>query len=145
MMYRTHNPRRTILFCLAWVLLSLAGCHEASPASSLPQANYVRPLSKAVTEWDEYSGRLQSPDVVNLTAQVSGTIVQAPFQEGSAVNAGDVLFVLDERPFNAELESREADILAAKAQLAQAQARFRRMEGLKGTQAISNAGSTRNG
>ena len=75
--------------------------------------------------------------MVTLSARVSGVITQASFPEGSRVEAGDLLFVIDERPFQAELQSREADVLSAQAALAQAQSRFNRYEPLRGTNAIS--------
>jgi len=118
-------------------VISNDGCKQSAQPPTLPQAVFSKPLIRDVIEWDQYPGRLESPQVVNLSARVSGIIEHAPFQEGSLVAAGDVLFVIDERPFRADLQSREADVLAAQAQLAQSQAHFLRYQKLKGTKAIS--------
>lgn len=125
-----------VLASLVWAMAGCGGSRGQPPPA--PPASFVKPLAQQVMEWDEYSGRLESPEVVNLSARVSGIITQASFLEGSLIKAGDLLFVIDERPFKAAAQSAEADVLSARAQLAQAQARFKRYEGLKGTKAISD-------
>ena len=129
--------RFTLLILTATAVLA-SGCgKQQPPPPPLPPALFSLPLSRTVVDWDEFSGRLESPQVVTLSARVSGVVTQASFAEGSLVKAGDLLFVIDERPYQAELQSKEADILSSQAQLSQAQARFNRYEGLKGSSAIS--------
>jgi len=94
-------------------------------------------LNREVIETDRYSGRLQSPQEVNLSARVSGIITSASFDEGAIVKAGDLLFSIDDRPFKADLQSREADIAYAKSQLSLADVRFKRYDKLSKTGAVS--------
>src|ERR1041384_7113211 len=84
---------------LAWLLV---GCnrHEAAPPPPPPPAVTVsRPLEREVIEWDEYTGRLDAVESVDIRARVSGLIESAPFQEGSVLKKGELLFVLDKRTF----------------------------------------------
>lgn len=116
----------------------LCACESSKPGlPSIPQGTYSLPLIREVVEWHDYPGRLQSPKIANLSARVDGIVEKAQFVEGSLVTAGDVLFLIDERPFRAEYLSKVADTTYARAQLAQAQAHFTRYEALKGTRAIS--------
>src|SRR5579884_4007935 len=108
---------RDSVFCRVAVLLCLAGaftvtgCHQAPPpavAPPPPTVSVCQPLEHEVTDWDEYTGHLQSPETANVAARVSGFIEQAPFKEGALVKKGDVLFVIDDRPFKADLENKKA-------------------------------------
>lgn len=134
---KTVLARTAGLVCSLVIAFSFVGCGDSKLPLTMPKASFSKPVIREVVEWDEYPGRLQSPQTVTLSARVTGVIEKAPFQEGSIVNSGDVLFIIDERPFRAELQSKEADVLSAQAQLTQAQANFKRYETLKGTKAIA--------
>lgn len=89
----------------------------AAAASAKPPAVTVsHPLVRTITEWDEYTGQFQAVDDVAVRARVSGYLTEIHFTDGQWVNKGDLLFVIDPRPFQIDLDS-------AKAQLAQASAR----------------------
>lgn len=114
------------------------GCgSKDTEAPAVPPATVARPIEKVVVEWDDFPSRFESPQFANIAARVGGIVEQAPFTEGSLVKKGDLLFVIDERPFVADLKSKDADTARAEALLAQADARARRYETLKGTRAIS--------
>src|SRR4051812_45870048 len=95
-----------------WVVVLLTGCgRQAPPPVPPPPAVTVsRPLVREVIEWDEYTGRLEPVESVEVRARVSGLIESASFQEGANVKKGDLLFVIDVRPFQADLDSKIADI-----------------------------------
>ena len=122
---------------LMWA--GLFGCNAKPPVAQAPPpaVAVARPLQKDVVEWDTYTGYLESPESVNLAARVSGLIVAAPFVEGSIVKKGDVLFVIDERPFKADLDAKIANEQVAEAQEAIAQITYDRLNGLRKDQAIS--------
>ena len=102
--------RRTIFIILGLVVLSgAAGVSLASKASRSPApppgptAVTVAPvLERAVTEWDEFSGRIQAVERVEIRPRVAGTIDAILFREGQLVRAGDPLFRIDPRPCEAE-------------------------------------------
>lgn len=118
---------------------AVAGCGkktEAQPAGP-PAVTVSRPLERKVVLWDEYSGNLTSPDVANVSARVSGLIEQAPFQEGATVHQGDVLFVIDPRPFQADVNNKKAAVAQAQAQADQAEVHLKRYSEVRNTRAIS--------
>lgn len=104
---------------LATVALLAAGCGPAKgpPAPPPAEVTVAKPLVKEVTDWDEYTGRLAAVDTVDIRAQVGGYLQSAPFREGALVKKGDVLFVIDPRPY-------EAVVQEARGQLEQAKYRF---------------------
>jgi RND family efflux transporter MFP subunit len=96
-----------------------------------------RAIEREVIEWDEYTGRLDPVESVEVRARVSGLIESAPFKEGSSVKKGDMLFIIDVRPFRADLDSKIADVDKAKAQLAQAASDLNRIQEAVKTSAVS--------
>ena len=113
---------------LAMPLAGECGRRSASPPLPPPEVTVARPIPREVIEWDEYTGRLDAVDVVNVQARVSGLIVSAPFQEGAIVKRGDLLFEIDVRPFQADLDSKLAAVAQDEAQLDQAAAKLKRTE-----------------
>jgi RND family efflux transporter MFP subunit len=87
----------------------------------------AHPVEREVTEWDTYTGHLEAPEAVKVAARVSGLITQAPFDEGAIVKKGDLLFVIDDRPYKADLDAKLADQQKAEAQLLIAQLNYNRI------------------
>ena len=120
--------------------LAIAGCDRKQPAAGPPPSAAVTvavPLEREVVEWDTYTGYLESPESVNVAARVSGMVVDTPFVEGSIVKKGQLLFVIDERPFKADLDLKIADQEKAEAQLAIAKLNFGRQEKALKSNAVS--------
>ena len=88
-------------------------------------------------DWDEYTGHLQAPETANIQARVSGFIEQTPFKEGALVHKGDVLFVIDSRPFKSDLDNKRATLAKDEAQVILTKADLGRSEKLLATKAIS--------
>src|ERR1700757_171509 len=85
----------------------VAGCdkQQASKASPPPPSVTVsQPLQKTITEWDEYTGRFEALATVDVRARVSGFIDSIHFQDGQNVKQGDLLFVIDPRPYKLAVE-----------------------------------------
>lgn len=131
--FNSAPARRASVPAAMLLALSLAGACKrpaAPPPPPPPAVTVAQPVRQEVIEWDEYTGRLEAVEAVEVRARVSGLIVSAPFEEGAIVKQGELLFEIDVRPFRAELESREADAAKAEAQVALAQVEFRRIESL---------------
>ena len=98
----------------------LAGCDRkpaADAAPPPPSVTVARPLQKTITEWDEYTGRFTPLESVEVRARVSGFIDSVHFQEGQIVKQGDLLFVIDPRPYRLAVEQAKADVDRAQAKL----------------------------
>jgi multidrug efflux system membrane fusion protein len=96
-------------------------------------------IDKSVTEWDEFSGRVQPVDRVEIRPQVSGLIVAVHFDEGQMVKKGDPLFTIDPRPFQAELTRAQAALEGAQAKLILAQANLIRSKELFDTHTVARS------
>src|SRR5438105_6352101 len=138
-MIPTSRGRRFLMRHMSALLCALAGCSRPPPppAPPPPAVTVNRPLVREVIEWDEYTGRLSYVRRQEVRARVSGLIESAPFKEGANVKKGEVLFVIDVRPYKAQLEARIADVAKAKAQLEQATADLKRIQEAVKSSAVS--------
>jgi RND family efflux transporter MFP subunit len=89
---------------------------QAAPAAP-PPVTVSQPLQKEVTEWDEYTGQFAAVDYVEIRARVSGYLTEIHFTDGQIVNKGDLLFVIDPRPYEIELQQAQAQLATAEATL----------------------------
>lgn len=92
----------------------------AKPETATPAATPVTVasvISRSVIEWDEFSGRVEAIEYVEIRPRVAGTIVGVHFKEGQFVKAGAPLFTIDQRPYEAELAHAEAEQAQARATL----------------------------
>src|SRR5437764_11033082 len=128
-MNRIQLHRFRLVTASALLLVALvAGCKRviAPQAPPPPTVTVSQPLQRNVIRWDQYSGYLSSPQTVTVNARVSGLIEEAPFQEGAVVHAGDLLFKIDPRPFQADVDNKKAAVAQAKALADRTRADFRR-------------------
>jgi RND family efflux transporter MFP subunit len=110
----------TLAVALAAALVGLGGCDSKSTTAAAPPpppVTVAHPLQKAITEWDEYTGRFAAVDTVEVRARVSGFIDSVNVNEGQLVKQGDLLFVIDQRPFRLAVEQARADLERAQAKL----------------------------
>jgi RND family efflux transporter MFP subunit len=94
-------------------------------------------VERDITEWDEYTGRLEAVNTVEIRPQVSGVLQQVAFTEGKEVRQGQLLFQIDPRPFQAELSRAEAEAERSRTAAELAATDLTRSERLLGTRAIS--------
>ena len=128
-----------LLFAIAVATLA-AGCARTSaqqPAPPPPQVTVASVIERNVTEWDEFTGRLQAVDSVDVRPRVSGLISAVRFDEGAMVHRGDLLFQIDARPFQAEVDRLRAELARAKATAQRADSELQRAERLRTENAIS--------
>lgn len=124
-----------VLFLVVLLMAIGGGCEKPAPppAPPPPPVTVARPVQREVIEWDDYTGHLEAKETVEVRARVSGFIEKAEFDEGSMVKAGQLLFVIDPRPFEAELAKAQAQLRSAQAQRDFAVNEFKRIEGLRPT------------
>jgi multidrug efflux system membrane fusion protein len=119
-------------FCLAWAG-ALTGCSHSPPqlAPAEPRAIPVsHPVGRVVTDYVDFTGRTDAVLAVDVRARVTGYLMETPFKEGAEVKKGDVLFVVDTRPYQAQLDQAEGQVNRSQAQLELAKATFARYQGL---------------
>jgi multidrug efflux system membrane fusion protein len=116
----------------------LGACGQKAPPAPPPPSVTVAPvLEREINEWDEFTGRLEAVEQVEIRPRVSGYIQRVSFPEGKEVKKGDVLFVIDPRPYQAELARAEAQLAQARTRSELAAKEVQRAERLVAVQAIS--------
>lgn len=126
----------------------LAACVKTSAQQAPPpppQVTVATVVERDVTEWDEFTGRLQAVDSVEVRPRVSGYVSAVRFTEGAMVRRGDLLFQIDPRPFQAEVDRLRAEQTRAQATVQRANSEFQRAERLRNADAISNEDHDRRG
>ncbi|MGV8929771.1 MAG: efflux RND transporter periplasmic adaptor subunit [Brevundimonas sp.] len=134
---------RTARIVAAAVLMTsvLYGCSQPSEAQAppAPAVTVAVPLVRAVQDWDEFTGRFEATQSVEVRARVGGYISGVHFRDGDYVRRGQLLFSLDPRPAQAALASARAQLSQAQAQISLAQSELTRSETLLESQAVSQA------
>jgi RND family efflux transporter MFP subunit len=131
-----RGPLQRILLALL-ALAPLACGHPSPPPPPPPKVDVMQPVAREVLEWDEYTARLEAVESVEVRPRVSGYLQSIRFTDGAMVEKGDLLFVIDPRPYEAELRHAEADLSLAKARLTLARKNLARSVDLIRTHAIS--------
>lgn len=139
------RPARTVVTKVTLLLAALvlvAGCkargEEAGPVAPPPPEVDVAPvLVQPVTVWQTFTGQVAAPETVELRPRVSGYIDKVTFTEGARVTAGDVLFQIDPRPYEAKEQAASAALAQARSELAQAKSEADRANKLLASRAIS--------
>jgi multidrug efflux system membrane fusion protein len=103
--------------CVIFSLLSLTvlnSCNtstaDSQPPPSPPTVKIAQPIRQTITQWDEYTGRIEAVNLVELRARVSGYLEKVQFKAGDHVKKGDLLFVLDNKPYKAQLNVANAEL-----------------------------------
>jgi RND family efflux transporter MFP subunit len=102
------------------LLTTMTGCSPPAPAvteTPPPPVSVSQPLSREVTDYDDYEGRIAAVETVEVRARVRGYIVKVNFKDGDFVKKGDMLFEIDPRPYKASLDAADAQKAGADAAL----------------------------
>jgi len=138
---RTAAARGFVLASAITLSLVLAGCgsQAAEKAGGPPPAdvNVASVLQKNVRQWDEFTGRIAAIESVELRPRVSGYIDRVAYQEGQEVKKGDLLFVIDQRPYQAQLAQAQAQLERGRSDAKLAQSQDARAQALIAAKAIS--------
>ncbi|MDO7897496.1 multidrug efflux RND transporter periplasmic adaptor subunit MexE [Pseudomonas citrulli] len=136
-----QQPLSKLRFPLALLaVLVMSACGKTpDTAASMPPAkvSVAKVLEQPVNEWDEFTGRLEAPETVEIRPRVSGQIDEVAFTEGALVKKGDLLFQIDPRPFQAEVRRLEAQLAQARATATRSENEAQRGERLRQSNAIS--------
>ena len=120
------------------ILLTTASCKKKSvpPQAPLP-VNVVTAVEKEVNEWDEFTGRLEAVESVEIRPRVSGYITEIRFQAGAIIKKDDLLYVIDPRPYQADFDRAAAEVERMQAQEKLAQIELDRAKELRAKNTIS--------
>jgi multidrug efflux system membrane fusion protein len=120
------------------VLVTTAGCKKNSAPQQGPlPVNVVTVIEKEVNEWDEFTGRLEAVESVEIRPRVSGYITEIHFEAGAIIKKGDLLYVIDPRPYQADFDRAAAEFERMQAQLKLAQIELDRAKDLRTKNTIS--------
>lgn len=137
----TGNLSTRCLSVFFAALAALTSCRPPAagppPAPPPPQVTVAEVVQKEVVEWDEFTGRLDAKESVEIRARVSGYLDIIHFAEGKMVKEGDLLFTIDRRPYEAEHAAAVAEMEQTKTRAELAEADFVRAQKLVETRAIS--------
>jgi multidrug efflux system membrane fusion protein len=123
---------------VAALALLVAACEPKSAAVPVPPSvSASTPVERVVTGWDTFTGRLDAVDTVEVRPRVSGYVQTVAFRDGDYVHRGDLLFIVDPRPYQAAVAQAAGQLAQARAQLAFANKELDRAKSLVGTHAIA--------
>jgi RND family efflux transporter MFP subunit len=130
-----------VLFAAAGLVAACSGSSgdDAQAPPPPPPVTVASPLVQRITEWDEFTGRFEPTSAVEIRARVSGYLDAVKFEDGAMVKEGDVLFVIDPRPYQATVDQAQGDLDSASARLELAKIQLDRAQALKGSPSISAA------
>src|ERR1700731_1415072 len=137
--FNLHSFRdfRPLIVLLA---IGLSGCGDKPQqptAAAPPPVTVAQPVKRTVTDWDEFTGRFEAVEEVQVRARVGGFVTNVEFRDGAFVNTGDLLYVIDSRPFEAVAEQADGQLSDARAKAELAKRELDRGLTLVQTSAVS--------
>jgi membrane fusion protein, multidrug efflux system len=120
--------------------VSLSGCGDKPPqpaAAAAPPVTVAQPTKRTVTDWDEFTGRFEAIEEVQVKARVGGFVTNVEFKDGDMVHAGDLLYIIDPRPFEAVSTQADGQLADARAKAELAKRELDRGLDLVATSAVS--------
>jgi RND family efflux transporter MFP subunit len=120
----------------------LSGCGDKPPqqaAAAAPPVTVAQPTKRTVTDWDEFTGRFEAVEEVQVRARVGGFVTNVEFRDGAIVHAGDLLYVIDPRPFEAVALQADGQLSDARAKAELAKRELDRGLTLVQTSAVSES------
>ena len=131
---------RKDLAMLAAAVLALSGCSGGAESQGAPppaEVTVATPLTGQILDWDDFVGRFEAPDNVEVKPRVSGYVVGTHFRDGQYVRRGQLLFTIDARPARAQLDQARAQLVRAQAQATNARTELARSRTLAAQRAAS--------
>jgi membrane fusion protein, multidrug efflux system len=122
--------------------VTLSGCGDKPPpqaAAGPPPVTVAQPTKRTVTDWDEFTGRFEAVEEVQVRARVGGFVTSVEFRDGAFVNTGDLLYVIDPRPFEAVAEQADGQLSDARAKAELGKRELDRALTLNQTQAVADS------
>lgn len=135
-MSSTFSPGRSVAAAAVFSVCASA-CSKAPPPMQTPQVTVAPVVQRVVADWDDFTGHFEAVNSVDVRPRVGGFVERVAFTEGATVRQGDVLFVIDQRPYQAEVARAEAALAQARTRNQLAAVELDRAKKLVSTQAIS--------
>src|SRR6185312_2521448 len=110
--------------------LPAVGCARKKPPPPPPTVVVAQPIQRLISDWDEYVGRFEATDSVDVRSRVSGYVQRVHFKDGQIVRRGQLLFQIDPRPYQAALDQAAGQQGRAQATLQDAKVELARAEAL---------------
>jgi membrane fusion protein, multidrug efflux system len=136
------HARCGLAVLLVLLAVTLSGCGDKpqpqAAAAALP-VTVAQPVKRTVTDWDEFTGRFDAVEEVQVRARVGGFVTNVEFRDGAFVNTGDLLYIIDARPFEAVAEQADGQLSDARAKAELARRELDRGLTLVQTQAVSES------
>ena len=132
--------RRDLAVLAIAMSVALAGCSggdQAQGAPPPPEVTVATPLAGEVVDWDDFVGRFEAPENVEVEPRVSGYLIRTHFRDGQFVRRGQLLFTIDARPAQAQLDQARAQLVRAQAQATNARTELARSRTLAAQRAAS--------
>jgi membrane fusion protein, multidrug efflux system len=130
------RPVRAMIL-LSALALSACGEKPQQQAAAPPPVTVAQPVKRTVTDWDEFTGRFEAVEEVQVRARVGGFVTNVEFKDGDMVHAGDLLYIIDPRPFEAAAAQADGQLADARAKSELAKRELDRGLSLVQTSAVS--------
>lgn len=138
--WRSARNKSPLVFVAVAAGSVLTGCDkpaQQSAAAAPSPVTVAQPVKRTVTDWDEFTGRFEAIQQVQIRARVTGFVTGIEFKDGAFVKAGDLLYVIDPRQYEATAEQARGQLADAKAKIELAERELARAEQLIKTQAVA--------
>ncbi len=135
---RLHTYATALLTLLALPLAAPPQAHAQGGPASPPPVVVAKPVVKDIVEYDDYTGRFEASESVEVRARVTGYLDSVDFVDGAMVKAGDPLFTIDPRPYQAAFDRAKSLVEQAQSRLDFAQSDLARAENLRTTGNIAD-------
>jgi RND family efflux transporter MFP subunit len=134
-----NAPRRfaRAVLMMSLVCGALASCAQKPASPPPPDVTVAKPLQETIVDWDDYVGQFVAVDSVDIRPRVSGYLQSVGFTDGAVVHKGQVLFMIDPRPYQAALDQAKGQEAHAEASVADAKSQLERGQTLLSAHAIS--------
>jgi membrane fusion protein, multidrug efflux system len=136
----TGRSLRDLRLLIMLLAVTLSGCGDKPPpaaAAAPPPVTVAQPTKRTVTDWDEFTGRFEAVEEVQVRARVGGFVTSVEFRDGAFVKTGDLLYVIDSRPFEAVAQQADGQLADARAKAELARRELDRGLNLVQTSAVS--------
>ena len=134
-MLSRHFKGRLVALAASFVMVSAGALAQGAPPA--PQVQISQPLAKRVTNWDEYTGRFEASEQVEVRARVSGFLDSIHFRDGDFIEKGALLFSIDPRAYQLAVDAARAEVARSRAQTELAQGEVERADALTQNRVIT--------
>lgn len=141
MVFTARVQHVSLCLCISLLAILLAGCRNESQQPSgpppAPTVSVAEVIEREVAEWDEFTGRLEAVETVEVRPRVDGQIERVAFRHGAEVKKGDLLFVIDARTYKAEYDRAQAELARVRSQLELARIQLERAQKVVGSGGVA--------